>query len=272
MLAAAIAAIPVTQQTAQARLTANRVEQQRINTLPNDDDKQKARDGAQSGGQSGDLRDDQAAPDAGARIAVAAARADDVVLDEPLQRLLRQGQRPLDAGGVRRAGGARARARPVQRSGHGHRDLAGDARVSRQRAERRRQDQRELRARADGAAHARRERRAERLDATRRRTCRNWRACSPASGLNLTDNTPKLPAESAGALRAARPLRVQSRRATTSAPKTVLGHADRRAAASPKSRTPSRCSAGSRPPRASSARSSRRISSPTNRRPRSSSA
>ena len=42
-LAAAIAAIPVTQQTAQARLTANRAEQQRINTLTNDDDKQAAR-------------------------------------------------------------------------------------------------------------------------------------------------------------------------------------------------------------------------------------
>jgi uncharacterized protein (DUF1800 family) len=42
-LAAAIAAIPVTQQTAQGRLAANRVEQQRINTLPNEDDKQAAR-------------------------------------------------------------------------------------------------------------------------------------------------------------------------------------------------------------------------------------
>jgi uncharacterized protein (DUF1800 family) len=42
-LAAAIAAIPVTQQTAQARITSNRAEQQRINTLTNDDDKQKAR-------------------------------------------------------------------------------------------------------------------------------------------------------------------------------------------------------------------------------------
>ena len=43
-LAATLAAIPVTQQTAQARLAANRAEQQRINTLTNDDDKQKARD------------------------------------------------------------------------------------------------------------------------------------------------------------------------------------------------------------------------------------
>ena len=34
------------------------------------------------------LRDDEAPPDARARVAVAAARADDVVLDEPLQRLL----------------------------------------------------------------------------------------------------------------------------------------------------------------------------------------
>ena len=42
-LDAAIAALPVTQQTAQARLAANRLEQQRINTLPNEDDKQAAR-------------------------------------------------------------------------------------------------------------------------------------------------------------------------------------------------------------------------------------
>jgi uncharacterized protein (DUF1800 family) len=42
-LGAAIAAIPVTRQTAQARLAANRLEQQRINTLPNDADKQAAR-------------------------------------------------------------------------------------------------------------------------------------------------------------------------------------------------------------------------------------
>lgn len=42
-LAAAIAAIPVTQQTAQARLAANRAEQQRINTLTSEDDKQAAR-------------------------------------------------------------------------------------------------------------------------------------------------------------------------------------------------------------------------------------
>jgi uncharacterized protein (DUF1800 family) len=42
-LAAAIAALPVAQHTAQARLTANRLEQQRINTLPNEDEKQAAR-------------------------------------------------------------------------------------------------------------------------------------------------------------------------------------------------------------------------------------
>jgi uncharacterized protein (DUF1800 family) len=42
-LAAAIAAIPVTQQTAQARILANRAEQQRITALTSDDDKQKAR-------------------------------------------------------------------------------------------------------------------------------------------------------------------------------------------------------------------------------------
>src|SRR5471030_929802 len=42
-LAAAITALSVTQQTAQARLTANRAEQQRINVLTNEDDKQTAR-------------------------------------------------------------------------------------------------------------------------------------------------------------------------------------------------------------------------------------
>jgi uncharacterized protein (DUF1800 family) len=42
-LAATIATIPVTHETAQARITANRVEQQRINALANEDDKQAAR-------------------------------------------------------------------------------------------------------------------------------------------------------------------------------------------------------------------------------------
>jgi uncharacterized protein (DUF1800 family) len=49
-LAAAIAAIPVTQQTAQSRLTANRLEQQRINTLPNEEDKQTARNALNQAG------------------------------------------------------------------------------------------------------------------------------------------------------------------------------------------------------------------------------
>jgi uncharacterized protein (DUF1800 family) len=49
-LAGAIAALPVTQQTAQARLTANRVEQQRINTLTNEDEKQTARNGINQAG------------------------------------------------------------------------------------------------------------------------------------------------------------------------------------------------------------------------------
>jgi uncharacterized protein (DUF1800 family) len=49
-LAAAIAAIPVTQHTAQARISANRAEQQRINTLTNDDDKQKARNALNQAG------------------------------------------------------------------------------------------------------------------------------------------------------------------------------------------------------------------------------
>jgi uncharacterized protein (DUF1800 family) len=49
-LAAAVAAIPVTQQTAQARLAANRLEQQRINTLPSDEDKQTARNALNQAG------------------------------------------------------------------------------------------------------------------------------------------------------------------------------------------------------------------------------
>src|ERR1700674_218207 len=52
-LAAAIVAIPVTQQTALARLTANRAEQQRINTLTNENDKQQARNALnQTGNQA----------------------------------------------------------------------------------------------------------------------------------------------------------------------------------------------------------------------------
>src|SRR5258707_9214213 len=42
-LAEAIAAIPIAQQTAAVRLQANAVEQRRIATLPNEDDKQQAR-------------------------------------------------------------------------------------------------------------------------------------------------------------------------------------------------------------------------------------
>jgi uncharacterized protein (DUF1800 family) len=49
-VAAAVAAIPVTQQAAQARLAANRVEQQRINALPNEDDKQTARNALNQAG------------------------------------------------------------------------------------------------------------------------------------------------------------------------------------------------------------------------------
>src|SRR6202163_4822745 len=49
-LAAAITAILLTQQTAQSRITANRAEQQRINTLTNDDDKQRARDAINQAG------------------------------------------------------------------------------------------------------------------------------------------------------------------------------------------------------------------------------
>ena len=49
-LAAAIAAMPMLQQTARDRLAANRAEQQRINTLTNDEDKQKARDAINQAG------------------------------------------------------------------------------------------------------------------------------------------------------------------------------------------------------------------------------
>ena len=42
-LASAVAGLSITQQTAEARITANRLENQRINTLPTDEDKQTAR-------------------------------------------------------------------------------------------------------------------------------------------------------------------------------------------------------------------------------------
>jgi uncharacterized protein (DUF1800 family) len=42
-LASAVAGLSITQQTAEARITANRLENQRINTLPSDEDKQTAR-------------------------------------------------------------------------------------------------------------------------------------------------------------------------------------------------------------------------------------
>ena len=266
-LAAAIAAIPVTQQTAEARAqgqSRRAAAHQRADRAKTTS--RRRADGAQPGRQPGGLRDDQAASDAGARLAVAAARADDVVLDEPLQRLLRQGQRPLDAGRVRRAGGARARARPVQRSGHGDGDLAGDARVSRQRAERGRQDQRELRARADGAAHARRQRRTERLDL--------HAAGRAGAGARAHRRRPQLHrhhAEAAGRISrrstCGADCSSSTRRATTSAPRRCWATRSP-ATAWPKSRTPSCCSAGSRRPRASSARSSPPTSSPTSRRRR----
>jgi uncharacterized protein (DUF1800 family) len=49
-LAAAIAAMPMLRQTARDRLAANRAEQQRINTLTSDEDKQKARDAINQAG------------------------------------------------------------------------------------------------------------------------------------------------------------------------------------------------------------------------------
>ena len=55
-------------------------------------------------------RDGQAAPDARALLAGAAARADDLVLDEPLQRLLGQGLGALDPGASTRSAPVRAHA------------------------------------------------------------------------------------------------------------------------------------------------------------------
>ena len=68
----------------------------------------------------------------------------------------------MDPGRVRGVG-AHARARPIQRSCPCHRHIAGHAGVPGQRAELGRAHQRELRARADGAAHARRQRGPERI-------------------------------------------------------------------------------------------------------------
>ncbi len=118
---------------------------------------------------------------------------------------------------------AHARARTLPRSRDGDGDVAGDARVSRQRAERRRPDQRELRARVDGAAHARRQRRPERrplhaagragagADSDRRRRQRHGRDAEAAARSRRRSTSAAVCSSSI-------------RRATTSAPKTVLGH------------------------------------------------
>ena len=95
-LAAAIAAIPSVQQTAVERMKATRAEQQRINTLPNEDEKQKARMALNQAGNQAVYETTKRHLMRALRIAVAAARADDLVLDESLQRLLRA--RPTSAG------------------------------------------------------------------------------------------------------------------------------------------------------------------------------
>src|SRR2546430_15993795 len=89
-------------------------------------------------------------------LTVAAARADDLVLDEPLQRLPVQGEPAGAGGGLRGARHPAARARALPRAARRDRAAPGDAHLPGQRAERRQPDQRELCARADGAAHARR--------------------------------------------------------------------------------------------------------------------
>ena len=95
-----------------------------------------------------------------ARVVLAqpAAGADDLVLDEPLQRLRPQGRRAPSSAAMKTAPSGRTRWQVPRPAGRDH-PLAGHAAVPGQRAERGRQDQRELCARADGAAHAGRERR-----------------------------------------------------------------------------------------------------------------
>ena len=89
-------------------------------------------------------------------------------------------------------------------------------------------------------------------------------------GLNFTDNPPRLPANLQSSYERRGLFEFNPNRHDFG-DKTHLWATRSPARACPNSRTPSRCSAGSRPPRASSARSWRRISSPTNRRRRSSS-
>ncbi len=88
-------------------------------------------------------------------------------------------------------------------------------------------------------------------------------------GLNLTDNTPRFgPAQQALYIR--RGLFEFNPARHDTGEKTVLGHERSTARASTRSKTRSRCSAASPRRRVSSARSSRSTSSPTIRRPRSS--
>ena len=71
-----------------------------------------------------------------ALFAQPAAGADDVVLDEPLQRLPVQGQCARDGRRLRGERHPPARARPLPRPARRHRAPPGDAALSRQRAER----------------------------------------------------------------------------------------------------------------------------------------
>ena len=137
--------------------------------------------------------------------------------------------------------------------------LAGHAAVPGQRAERGRQDQRELCARADGAAHAGRERR---LYADGRRS---WRASSPAWA------SPARRAARCGPSCARRWCRTgcscSIRRATTTATSSSWATASP-APAWQKSTRPWTCWRAIRPPPISSAPSWRPISWATRRRPR----
>ena len=177
-LAAAIAALPISQadrrraregQPRRAAAHQRPAERRRRSS--------KARMALNQVERPGRVRDGEAPPDARARVAVAAARADDLVLDEPLQRVLGQGQRPLDARGVRGTASARTRSASSAISCSRRRRRRRCSSISttrRARAGRINENYaRELmELHTLGVSGGR-----ERIDATPSRTSRSWRAC-----------------------------------------------------------------------------------------------
>ena len=117
-----------------------------------------------------------------ARDAVAAHRADDAVLAQPLR--VEPAEGALRAAHVRaERDAARARARQLRDAAARGVEGAGDARLPRRRAEPARPAQRELRARGDGALHA------GRRAVHRSRTSRRRRARSPAGASTARPGT-----------------------------------------------------------------------------------